>query len=136
MRIIVLSLIVFFGVANFSQAQTQPQARTKAASATVSTAAVQTLSPKGYAACSSRKYNHAYGENTIIAYRQKEDKYLLKSSKFLKKDLDLMHIPIILSSYKRNVRDMKISCGADEYLLKPFSLEQLSILILKHFNND
>lgn len=60
----------------------------------------------------------------------------MAATKLLKKDLDLMHIPIILSSYKRNVRDMKISCCADEYLLKPFSLEQLSILILKHFNND
>jgi two-component system cell cycle response regulator DivK len=58
------------------------------------------------------------------------------ATQLLKNDLDFMHIPIILSSYKRNVRDMKISCGADEYLLKPFSLQQLNILILKYFNNN
>jgi hypothetical protein len=88
MRIIVLSLTVFLGLANISQAQTQPPAPTKPTSAATS-GTVQVLSPKGYAACTSRKYNHAYGENTIIAYRQKEDKYLLKSSKFLKKDYPL-----------------------------------------------
>lgn len=57
------------------------------------------------------------------------------ATQHLKNNLDFMHIPIILSSYKRNVRDMKICFGADEYLLKPSSMQQLNVLISKYFDN-
>lgn len=84
MRMIVLSLAVIFGLANLAQAQSQPSVMTKLASSTE-----QVLSPEGYSACSSQKYNHAYGESTVTVYRQKQDKYLLKSSQVLKKDQPL-----------------------------------------------
>ena len=56
----------------------------------------------------------------------------ITATKILKNDYLYRAIPIILVSPKRNVRDMQLSCGADEYLLKPFSLQRLNKLLLKH----
>lgn len=53
-------------------------------------ALAQTTDPVVYASCSSRKYNNGYGEILIKIVRQKGDRYLVKSSKFLKKDTPLI----------------------------------------------
>lgn len=59
----------------------------------------------------------------------------ISAVKILKTDLVLCDIPIILSSGKQNVREMKLSCGADEYLLKPFSLQHLYKLLSKYLKS-
>lgn len=71
--------------ARVAQPITQPRAKPPAANPQDP----EQAGPNGYADCSSRKYNNAYGENTIKIYRQKGDSYLVKSSQFLKKDYPL-----------------------------------------------
>lgn len=46
--------------------------------------------PQGYADCSNIKYNHAYNENTVKFVREKDGRYLGKSSRILKKDFPLV----------------------------------------------
>lgn len=90
----VLFLTLIFGFTKVSWAQS-----TAAVSSVVSATAIATSSElalqtseknlQGYAHCPSRKYNNAYRESTIKIYREKGENYLIKSSKFLKKDYPL-----------------------------------------------
>lgn len=76
MKVTVLSLILL--LAKGAWAQTPAASQTAVAE------------PQGYADCHNTKYNHAYGENTIRVSREKDGRYLVVSSKFLKKDFPLL----------------------------------------------
>lgn len=78
----VIGFVLFLLLAKATLAQTPPASQT----ATAETAG----EPQGYTDCQNRKYNHAYGENTIKVAREKDGRYLVTSSKFLKKDFPLI----------------------------------------------
>lgn len=78
MKVIVLCLILVLAKATW--AQSPPQAVPQPAAP----------EPQGYADCSNTKYNHAYNENTVKFVREKDGRYLGKSSRTLKKDFPLV----------------------------------------------
>jgi len=49
----------------------------------------------------------------------------------LKSHAETSHIPIILLSAERDIKQVCTDCGADDYLSKPFDIEQLSGMVKK-----
>jgi len=45
--------------------------------------------------------------------------------KWLKEHPDMKHIPVILISGNRDIRKIHKECGADDYVVKPFDLNDL-----------
>jgi len=49
----------------------------------------------------------------------------IHATKVLKKDPNLLHIPIIFFTSDTNIRNLAQSAGADSFLSKPFSIKDL-----------
>jgi two-component system cell cycle response regulator DivK len=49
----------------------------------------------------------------------------IHATKILKKEPDLIHIPIIFFTSDTNIRNLAQSAGADSFLSKPFSIRDL-----------
>jgi DNA-binding response OmpR family regulator len=45
--------------------------------------------------------------------------------KWLKEHPDMKHIPVILISGNRDIHNIHKECGANDYIVKPFELEEL-----------
>ena len=54
--------------------------------------------------------------------------------KRLKTDDHTKHIPVIIFSANRNIREISEECNADGYIAKPFNLNQLLSVISSHIN--
>lgn len=52
--------------------------------------------------------------------------------KFLKKDTITKHIPIIMISASRDIKQSATEAGADDFLAKPFNMNDLIAKIEKH----
>jgi DNA-binding response OmpR family regulator len=50
----------------------------------------------------------------------------------LKQDTETMNIPIIIISASSNLKDIATKAGADDYLPKPFDIEDLEKIIKKY----
>jgi len=55
--------------------------------------------------------------------------------KRLKGDDLTSHIPVIIFSANRNIREISEACNADGYIAKPFNLNQLLAVISHHLNS-
>ena len=44
---------------------------------------------------------------------------------WLKSHPDLMHIPVILLSGNREIKKIHVECGSNDYIIKPFELDDL-----------
>ncbi|WP_461450676.1 response regulator transcription factor [Mucilaginibacter sp.] len=47
----------------------------------------------------------------------------------LKSKAETCHIPIILLSAERDIKQVCTDCGADNYLSKPFDIDQLTVMV-------
>jgi DNA-binding response OmpR family regulator len=56
----------------------------------------------------------------------------IDATKELKSNADLMHIPVIYFSANNDVKSLAEQAGADDYLSKPFDIEELEKIISKH----
>lgn len=64
----------------------------------------------------------------------KMDGYMV--CEILKKDIKTKHIPIIFMSAKNQQEDLKkaFDAGANEYLIKPFTIDDIKEIIKKYLN--
>lgn len=53
-------------------------------------------------------------------------------TKELKSDPDTASIPIIIVSASKNTKDTALSAGADDFLYKPFDIEELETMVDKY----
>ncbi len=55
-----------------------------------------------------------------------------ETCKQLKSNEQTYHIPVILISAHANLNNVRETCGADDYLAKPFRLKELTDKVQKH----
>lgn len=52
--------------------------------------------------------------------------------KDIKKDPATSHIPIVMFSANRDIKEISLECGADDFILKPFEIDDLLALAHKY----
>lgn len=60
----------------------------------------------------------------------------VKATQQIKASEHLKHIPVILFSANSNLSQLAEEAGSDDYLKKPFDLEELEKLALKYVNRE
>jgi CheY-like chemotaxis protein len=52
--------------------------------------------------------------------------------KQIKENEDFKHIPVVIFSASRKIKQIAIECGAEDFLSKPFDLKELLKVVHKH----